>query len=172
MSDPLATPKIRTLEGAHAWRESCRAQDLRWVLTNGCFDLLHPGHLTFLRDARALGDVLCVCLNADASVRALKGPQRPILDERSRAFALAALEWVDGVVLFQTPRLDREIRALQPDVYAKAGDYDLDRLDPAEHAALRETGAQIRFLPFLEGFSTTALIARIHSAQTAEGAAR
>ncbi len=134
------------------------------VLTNGVFDLLHTGHLYYLQKARALGDVLVIALNADASVRALKGPTRPVQDEGQRAYALAALACVDAVVIFREPRLTAEIRALRPDVYTKAGDYTLEKLNPEERAALQEVGARIEFMPFLPGFSTTPLIARIRAA--------
>ena len=108
----------------------------RVVLTNGVFDLLHTGHLYYLKQARALGDALIIALNADASTRALKGPSRPVQDEAQRAYALAALECVDAIVIFGAPRLTAEIRALQPDIYCKAGDYTLEKLNPEERAAL------------------------------------
>ena len=134
------------------------------VLTNGVFDLLHTGHLYCLKMARELGDALIVALNADASVRALKGPSRPVQDEVQRAYALASLEAVDCVTIFSAPRLTPEIQALRPDIYCKAGDYTLDKLNAEERAALDEVGARIKFLPFLPGFSTTHLIARIQAA--------
>lgn len=134
------------------------------MLTNGVFDLLHTGHLYYLRQARTLGDALVIALNADASVRALKGPTRPVQAEMERAYALAALECVDAIVIFGAPRLTAEIRALRPDIYAKAGDYTLDKLDAGERAALEEIGAKIKFLPFLQGFSTTKLIEKIKAA--------
>jgi len=105
-----------------------------------------------------------VALNADASVRALKGPSRPVQDEVQRAYALGALECVDAVTIFSEPRLTAEIRALHPDVYCKAGDYTVEKLNPEELGALHDVGAQIEFLPFLPGFSTTELIARIKAA--------
>ena len=147
----LDNPKLHDLAGATAWRAAQRAAGRRVVLTNGVFDLLHTGHLFYLQRARALGDALLIALNADASVRALKGP----------ALALAC---VDAVVIFRTPRLTAEIRALRPDVYCKAGDYTLEKLDPGERTALEETGARIEFMPFLPGFSTTQLIERIRAA--------
>lgn len=134
------------------------------VMTNGCFDLLHPGHLSFLREAAALGDELWIGLNGDASVRALKGPKRPILNETERAFALSSLACVAEVFVFPEPRLTGEIRMLQPDLYVKAGDYALEKLDAGERAALEEVGSEIRFLPFLEGFSTTDMIRKIKEA--------
>ena len=160
----LANPKLLALDAAVARRAQLRAAGKKVVLTNGVFDLLHTGHLYFLQKARSLGDMLFIALNADASVRALKGPSRPVQNEEQRAYALAALACVDAVFVFSTPRLDAEIRALQPDVYCKAGDYALDKLDPGERAALEKAGTKIEFLPFLPGFSTTNLIAKIKAA--------
>lgn len=160
----LDNPKLLTLDQAVAWREARRRAGQRVVLTNGVFDLLHTGHLYYLQRARALGDALVIALNSDASVRALKGPARPVQDESQRAYGLAALTCVDAVTVFREPRLTGEIRALRPDVYCKAGDYTLEKLDPGERAALQELGARIEFVPFLPGFSTTSLIARIQAA--------
>ena len=160
----LDNPKLRPLSEAVAWREGLRRNDRRVVLTNGVFDLLHTGHLYFLRQARERGDALLIALNADSSVKALKGPSRPVQNQVQRAYALGALECVDGVTIFTEPRLTTEIRALRPDVYCKAGDYSLEKLNPEERAALGEVGARIEFLPFLAGFSTTDLIARIKAA--------
>jgi rfaE bifunctional protein nucleotidyltransferase chain/domain len=160
----LDNPKLHSLSSAVAWRAQQRAAGRRVVLTNGVFDLLHTGHLYYLRQAREQGDALMVALNADASVRALKGPSRPVQSEEQRAYALGALACVDAIVVFREPRLTAEIRALQPDVYCKAGDYTLEKLNPEERAALESVRAEIRFMPFLPGFSTTDLIARIRAA--------
>ncbi len=160
----LDNPKLFSVDGAVAQREALRTAGKRVVLTNGVFDLLHTGHLYYLQQARALGDALFIALNADASVRALKGPSRPVQSEEQRAYALGALACVDAVFIFRTPRLDAEIRALRPDVYTKAGDYTLEKLDAGERSALQDVGAEIKFMPFLAGFSTTALIARIKAA--------
>ena len=160
----LDNPKLFALPDAVARREKWRTAGRRVVLTNGVFDLLHTGHLYYLQKARELGDALLIALNADASVRALKGPLRPVQNEEQRAYALAALECVDAVVIFREPRLTAEIRALRPDVYCKAGDYTLEKLNPEERGALQDAGADIKFLPFLPGFSTTNLIARIKAA--------
>ena len=163
----LRSPKVMSLAAAVKLRRRIARQRGRLVLTNGVFDLLHPGHTSYLAQARKLAGkngVLMVALNSDKSVRALKGPRRPILDERSRAYNLAQLQSVDGVVIFRRKRLDREIRRLQPDIYCKAGDYTPAKLDQGERAALEAVGAQIKFLPFLPGFSTTKLIARIKAA--------
>ena len=165
MANPLLeNPKLFTFAAAVAHRAALRAAGKKVVLTNGVFDLLHTGHLYYLQQARAQGDALVVALNADASVRALKGPLRPIQAEEQRAYALGALTCVDAVFIFSTPRLDAEIRTLAPDVYCKAGDYTLEKLDPGERFALESVGARIEFMPFLTGFSTTALIARIKAA--------
>lgn len=160
----LENPKLFTLEQAVAARERLRAAGRKVVLTNGVFDLLHTGHLFYLQQARALGDALFIALNSDASVKALKGPLRPVMNEEQRAYALAALTCIDGIVVFREPRLTAEIEALRPDVYCKAGDYTLEKLNPQERAALEAVGAKINFMPFLPGFSTTNLIARIRAA--------
>lgn len=157
-------PKLLTLPAAVAAREALRTAGQRVVLTNGVFDLLHDGHLHSLKAARALGDALFVAINSDASVRAIKGPTRPIQSEMERAQALAELAFVDRVVIFGTPRLTAEIRALRPDIYCKAGDYTPDKLNPEERRALEEVGAEITFVPFLAGHSTTASIARMKAA--------
>jgi rfaE bifunctional protein nucleotidyltransferase chain/domain len=143
-------------------REELRSRGERLVVTNGCFDLLHTGHLYYLQEAAHLGEALWVLLNSDESVRLLgKRAGRPFQSERERAYALAALAVVDGVVLFQTERLTREIEALRPDVYVKGGDYSLDTIDRKERTALESVGADIRFLPLLDGYSTSGLVAKI-----------
>ena len=154
-------PKLSSLNFLMDVRPRWRAAGQLLVMTNGCFDLLHPGHLYFLQNARQLGDRLLVALNSDESVRLLKGPGHPVQTGLERAYALAALGCVDHVVIFNEPNLMTEIAALQPDFYTKAGDYSLDKLHHGERAALEKCGAQIAFLPFLEGFSTTALIQKI-----------
>ena len=128
----------------------------------GCSTCCTPGTCIPCRPRG--GDALVVALNADASVKALKGPLRPVQTQEQRAFALAALACVDAVIIFGTPRLTAEIAALRPDVYCKAGDYTLATLNPEERAALEAAGTRIEFLPFLPGFSTTSLIARIKAA--------
>lgn len=163
----LKNARLMTLRQAVAARQRLRRAHGKLVLTNGVFDLLHPGHTAYLEQARKLAGSrggLFVALNSDQSVKRLKGPRRPILDEKSRAYNLAQLRSVDGIVIFNRPRLTREIKVLQPDIYVKAGDYTLETLDPAERAALAQVGARIMFLPFLPGFSTTALIAKIRAA--------
>ena len=143
--------------------ENFRGSGRRLVFTNGCFDLLHVGHLRYLQAARALGDALLVAVNGDASVRALKGPTRPINSEDDRAEVLAALACVDYVTTFHTERVTDLVRAIRPQVYAKGGDYTLDSLNPEERAALEEVGAEIRLLPLVPGKSTTATLGRMRA---------
>jgi rfaE bifunctional protein nucleotidyltransferase chain/domain len=132
------------------------------VATNGCFDLLHFGHVSYLERARQMGDVLVVGLNSDASCRQLKGPARPLVPERQRAAVLAALECVDAVVIFREKRAHRFLAAVQPDIYVKGGDYRPETLDPTERAAMGK--ATVKILPFVPGFSTTGLIKKLRRA--------
>ncbi len=153
--------RVLDLKGAAAFREELRRAGKRLVVTNGCFDLLHRGHATYLAAARAHGDALLVLVNSDASVRELKGSSRPVVDEYSRAFLLASLRAVDAALIFQGKRCDRELTALVPDIYVKAGDYTLEKLDPAERTALEKAGTKIVFMPFVPGFSTTGTLKKI-----------
>ena len=139
-------------------REQMNAAGTRLVLTNGCFDLLHVGHVRYLQQARALGDALVVAINSDASVRALKGPQRPLNSEADRAEVLAALECVDFVTVFEGERLTPLMEALRPHLYAKGGDYTIESLDRGEYHALCSAGTEIHILPLVPGRSTTHLI--------------
>ncbi len=131
------------------------------VFTNGCFDLLHPGHVSYLWAARSLGDALVVGLNSDASVRRLKGQPRPVVPEKDRAAVLEALESVDAVIIFGEDTPIRLMRELEPAVYVKGGDYRIEDLPEAEVA--REFGAEVRIIPFEPGYSTSALIEKIKS---------
>jgi D-beta-D-heptose 7-phosphate kinase/D-beta-D-heptose 1-phosphate adenosyltransferase len=138
------------------------------VFTNGCFDLLHPGHVEYLHEARALGDVLVVGLNTDDSVRRLKGPDRPFNDQASRATVLAGLASVDAVSLFDEDTPAELIQALEPDVLVKGGDYAPEEVVGAR--AVRQGGGEVRILPFRKGYSTTALVERIRRGVGREGA--
>jgi glycerol-3-phosphate cytidylyltransferase len=137
------------------------------VFTNGCFDLLHPGHVAYLEAARSLGGALVVGLNSDASVRRLKGSERPISPEGDRAVMLGALRAVDAVVLFDEDTPVRLLREVAPAVYVKGGDYRTADLPEAGVAA--EIGAEVKILPFQPGYSTSALIERIKGAGRAKG---
>ncbi len=143
------------------WRAAMRATGKRLVATNGCFDLLHVGHVTYLETARNQGDALLVGLNGDASVRQLKGPGRPITPEDERAAVLAALESVDGVCIFAERTATRFLAAAQPDVYVKGGDYTLDTLNKDERQAVEQAGGKIVIIPFVPGKSTTATLEKI-----------
>ncbi len=161
MNHPDPSSRVFSFEELLAFRAAAAAAGKRVVLTNGCFDLLHRGHLTYLHESAALGDLLIVAVNSDASVRELKGDGRPINSEQDRAFALASLRCVDAAFIFSGPRLVAEITALQPDIYTKAGDYTFETIDASERAALVAAGVEIRFLPFVAGHSTTAQLQRL-----------
>ena len=141
--------------------EQLRANGKRIVATNGCFDLLHVGHVRYLEAARAQGDVLVVGVNGDQSVRELKGSGRPINNERDRADVLAALESVDLVTIFPEARATRFIELVAPDVYVKGGDYSSETLDAEERAALQKIGSKIDILPFEKGYSTSGIIEKL-----------
>jgi D-glycero-beta-D-manno-heptose 1-phosphate adenylyltransferase len=153
--------KIIAWDKLPAWRATLRATGKRLVVTNGCFDLLHLGHVTYLETARSHGDALLVGLNSDASVRQLKGPERPLNPEEDRAAVLAALESVDGVCLFSDKTATRFLAAAQPDVYIKGGDYTLDTLNQDERRAVEQGGGRIVIIPLVPGRSTTALLQKI-----------
>ena len=157
----MSAEKILEVAGLAVQSDLLRAQGRRLVFTNGCFDLLHVGHVRYLQAARRCGDALAVAVNGDASVRALKGPTRPINCEADRAEVLAGLECVDFVVLFHTPRVDSVIREVRPAVYVKGGDYTLDTLDPAERAALEAVGARVNIVGLVPGKSTTAVVQKM-----------
>jgi formyltetrahydrofolate-dependent phosphoribosylglycinamide formyltransferase len=144
-----------------ALRDRLNAQGKKLVFTNGCFDLLHAGHVRYLNEARSLGDALVIALNSDSSVRALKGPSRPINQEEDRAEVLCALKAVDAVCVFSEPRATALIHTIRPHIYAKGGDYTLHSLNPEERSALEAAGSDIRILPLVPGRSTTATIRRM-----------
>lgn len=159
---PSPATKIMTLEQAVLLRARWKENGLRCTLTNGCFDILHRGHAEYLYAARAQADRLIVLLNSDDSVRRLKGPARPVNCEYDRAFLLGSFSFVDAVVVFSSPRCTAEILSLSPDVYVKGADYTVEKLDPEEREALFRTGADIRFIPFVPGHSTTETIRKIN----------
>jgi rfaE bifunctional protein nucleotidyltransferase chain/domain len=153
--------KILTLDQLAAESGRLRSESQRVVATNGCFDILHVGHVRYLIAARKLGEVLVVGLNGDDSVRQLKGEGRPVNREQDRAEVLAALESVDYVTIFPENRATNFLRAAAPAVYAKGGDYTADTLDPGERAVLDEFGTRIEIIPFEKGYSTSELLTRI-----------
>ncbi|MEO6832782.1 MAG: D-glycero-beta-D-manno-heptose 1-phosphate adenylyltransferase [Chitinophagaceae bacterium] len=139
-----------------AWR----ASGMNIVFTNGCFDILHRGHLDYLARAASFGNKLVVGVNSDVSVRRLKGAQRPVIAQDDRLFALASLLWVDAVCLFEEDTPKEIIEALKPDVLAKGGDYTLDKIVGADSVLAR--GGRVEVIPFVVGYSTTGLIEKIH----------
>ncbi len=154
-----AIEKILAPEDLVAALSKQRAAGRKIVFTNGCFDILHVGHARYLAQARALGDLLVVGLNSDASVRGLKGPSRPMVPEDERAEMLAHLESVDYVCLFSESRPDSLIALVKPHIHAKGGDYRVEDLPEAE--VVRNNGGEVAILPLVEGRSTTNIIARI-----------
>jgi len=143
------------------WRAALRARGKKLVVTNGCFDLLHLGHVTYLETARQQGDALLIGLNGDGSVRQLKGPDRPLNGEYDRAAVLSALESVDGVCIFAERTATRFLASAQPDIYVKGGDYTLETLEADERRAVEQGGGKIVIIPFVPGKSTTELLKKI-----------
>ena len=159
-SEVLARPeaKVMTLPELQREAREWRACGLTVVFTNGCFDLLHIGHVTLLDNARREGGRLIVGINSDASISSLKGPSRPIVPENARARVLAALAAVDAVVIFDEPTPLELMVAVRPDVIVKGGDYVANEIVGARE--VRSWGGRVKIVPFVEGFSTTQIIAR------------
>ena len=149
------------LSEAVALRKNWHERDMRVVFTNGCFDLLHPGHVNYLDDAKKLGDVLIIGLNSDDSIRELKGSLRPVNKLSDRAHMLAALRSVDLVVPFSDKTPINLIKALLPDVLVKGGDYRADEIVGAKE--VREAGGEVIVVPFIGGYSSSTLIDRIQN---------
>lgn len=152
---------ITDAAAAAAWRDELDRAGKKLVFTNGCFDVLHVGHVRYLREARALGDAMLVAVNADASVRELKGPGRPINNAADRAEVLCGLESVDKVVVFEEKRVTGLIESIRPHIYAKGGDYAVDELPREEVAAAETAGSDIRILSLVPGKSTTDTLAKL-----------
>ena len=153
--------KLLSNDSLNSWRESQHRAGRRLVVTNGCFDLLHLGHVTYLEQARNQGDVLLVGVNGDTAVRQLKGSQRPINSEADRALVLAALASVDAVIIFPEATATRFLSTARPDIYVKGGDYTLETLNQDERRAVQQAGGIITLIPFVPGKSTTATLAKI-----------
>ena len=131
------------------------------VVTNGCFDLLHPGHVTYLESARNQGDALLLGLNGDDSVRQLKGEGRPVNSEADRAVVVAALQSVDAVCIFAEKTATRFLAAAQPDIYVKGGDYTLETVNQDERRTVEQGGGRLIIIPVVPGKSTTTLLGKI-----------
>jgi D-glycero-beta-D-manno-heptose 1-phosphate adenylyltransferase len=153
--------KILSQDELGRWRQEARRSGKVVVVTNGCFDLLHVGHVTYLEAARSLGDLLLVGVNGDAAVRELKGPDRPVNSQDDRATVIAALGCVDAVVVFPEKRAARFLEQAPPDVYVKGGDYTLESLDQEERRVVEGGGGRIVLLPMVPGKSTSALLTKL-----------
>jgi len=157
----MISGKVLSLDEVAAFRTKLKQEGRRVVATNGCFDLLHVGHLRYLSEARAFGDFLWVGLNGDASVRELKGAGRPLVPEADRAELLAAWRIVDAVTIFPEVRATEFLKVVQPDIYVKGGDYTPESLNPEEGAALKACGARIEIVHLVPGKSTTSIVKKM-----------
>lgn len=153
--------KIIPLEQLQRRTAEIRDAGKKLVATNGCFDILHVGHVRYLQAARALGDYLLVGVNGDASTRELKGVGRPINNANDRAEVVAALAAVDLVTIFPEVRATRFLELAQPSIYVKGGDYTVDSLNDSERQLLEQVGTEIRIIPFEKGYSTSSLLAKL-----------
>jgi D-glycero-beta-D-manno-heptose 1-phosphate adenylyltransferase len=153
--------KIIAWDKLPEWRKNFRATGKKLVVTNGCFDILHLGHVTYLENARNFGDALLVGINSDASTRQLKGAGRPVNSEIDRASVLASLESVSAVCIFSEKTAEKFLERAQPDIYVKGGDYTLETLNQDERRAVESAGGKIILVPFVPGKSTSALLEKI-----------
>jgi len=151
--------KIYNLDCLTTQVEQWKATGNKVVFTNGCFDIIHRGHIEVLARTANLGDKLIIGLNSDQSIQKLKGKDRPIVDEQSRAILLAALSFVDAIVLFSEDTPIKLIGALLPDVLAKGGDYEIETI--VGHEIVQQNGGKVKLVPFLDGFSSTTIIDKI-----------
>jgi D-glycero-beta-D-manno-heptose 1-phosphate adenylyltransferase len=151
--------KILSVEQLLAKRKEWSRQGKKVVFTNGCFDILHIGHVDYLEKASCLGDVLVIGLNTDASVSRIKGPDRPIVPENARARVIAALSYVDAVVFFDTPTPAQLIQSLSPEVLVKGDDYQVSNIIGADFVLTH--GGEVKTIPLVEGFSTSKIIEKI-----------
>ena len=151
--------KIYSLEGLNTQVDSWKKSGEKIVFTNGCFDILHRGHIEVLAHTADLGNRLIIGLNSDQSIQALKGEKRPIENEDSRAILLAALSFVDAIVLFSEETPLNLISTLKPDVLAKGGDYEIETI--VGHKIVQNNGGQVILVPFVDGFSSTTIIDKI-----------
>ena len=149
--------KIISLEKAEEFRKNLKGKKV--VFTNGCFDILHPGHISYLFQARQEGDLLWVGINSDQSVEKLKGPGRPVNHESSRSLLMASLFFVDYVTIFPHDTPVELIGLIRPDIHVKGGDYTPEKLP--EYPVVRSYGGEVRILPYIEGNSTTGIIEKI-----------
>ncbi|MGH7887795.1 MAG: D-glycero-beta-D-manno-heptose 1-phosphate adenylyltransferase [Candidatus Binatia bacterium] len=153
------TGKLKSLDEIIAIAAQARQKGKSVVFTNGCFDILHRGHVHVLRQAKAAGDLLIVALNSDRSVREIKGGKRPVLAETDRVELIGAMEMVDYLVVFDEPEPTKLIAAIEPNVLAKGGDWSADKIVGAD--VVEQAGGRVVVIPYLKGFSTSEIIERI-----------
>ena len=153
--------KIYSLTELEKQVKQWNKENKKIVFTNGCFDIIHQGHIDYLAKARDLGDKLIIGLNTDLSVSSIKGPTRPIQDEKSRAIILASMQFVDAIVYFSEPTPYELIKAIQPDILVKGADYKPEEI--VGYDIVKAKGGEIITLTYLEGYSTTNIITKIHS---------
>jgi D-beta-D-heptose 7-phosphate kinase/D-beta-D-heptose 1-phosphate adenosyltransferase len=157
--------KVMSLEEAIEWQVKLISQGKSVGITNGCFDLLHRGHVEYLNQAATNVDALLVLVNSDASIRCVKGPGRPVINQDDRVYMLASLECVAAVVMFESSDCTDIFRRLRPQVYVKGGDYTEETLVRDEYHLLKSMGCRFVFIPFVDGLSTTDIIKRIQGLQ-------
>jgi rfaE bifunctional protein nucleotidyltransferase chain/domain len=155
----MATQKIKTLEEMNLSRSDLRKSGKKLVFANGCFDILHVGHVRYLNQARGLGDALLVAVNSDRSVRQIKGPSRPIIPGTERAELLAALSCVDYIVIYDDATPTDIIHSILPDVYVRGSDSDIDEINKSD--SFKKSGGVVRCIPLIEGASTTEIIRKV-----------
>lgn len=153
--------KILTDANIGSWRDGLRKAGKKLVVTNGCFDILHLGHVTYLQHAKQQGDALLVGVTGDNNVQKLKGPNRPVNNEHDRAAVLAALESVDGVYIFEELDARNFLEKVHPDIYVKGGDYTIDTINQDERRLLEKMAVKIVLLPVVPGKSTTSILEKI-----------
>jgi rfaE bifunctional protein nucleotidyltransferase chain/domain len=151
--------KVKDLQAIKKVIHRLKGKERRIVFTNGCFDILHPGHTRYLWAARQLGDYLVVAVNSDRSVKAVKGEGRPIMPAEERSELLAALSFVDGVVIFDEDNPLKIIQAILPDVLVKGGDWPVNKIIGAD--VVKGAGGEVKRIPFVSGYSTTGIIGKI-----------
>jgi rfaE bifunctional protein nucleotidyltransferase chain/domain len=161
VTERAVTGKLKTLDELISVAALARSSGKIVVFTNGCFDLLHRGHVHVLREAKAAGDLLIVAINSDRSVRAIKGPARPVISETDRLELIAAMEMVEYVILFDELDPSKLIAAIKPDVLAKGGDWGADEVVGAE--IVERNGGRVVRVPYLKGYSTSEIIERIRN---------
>lgn len=153
--------KLQNLNSLKKIINSFKLEGKKIVWTNGCFDLLHPGHIYSLKKAKEKGDILVIGIDSDDSIKKLKGENRPIIEEKYRIFSLESLNFVDYIILFDSGEAKNIIQELKPDVYVKSGDYNLDTINQNERKIVESYGGEIYLPKGLEGFSTTEIIDKI-----------